>query len=539
MIQHLDVSLKPGFTVLTGETGAGKSIILGAMGLLLGNRTSSNVIRSGESKCVVEGSFNVENLGLKPLFDAEELDYDNVCTIRREVSDNGKTRAFVNDTPVNLQQLKNISSRLIDIHSQHENLLLNESGFQMHIVDALAKDEKELSDYSTRFEVYKKAETELEELRGKAEKYRSDHEYLQFQFDKLHEAALKEGEQIELESELEMLNHSEEVQTDLSHAINNLDSDEFGINTQLRDALNALHRVEKFVPKTEGFSKRVESALIDLQDVESELEVLANDTEFDPNRKTFVEERLDVIYTLEQKHKVATVEELLSIEADLEEQLQTIDNFDNHLSELQKKYDAALQTLTQSAASLTAKRTKVLPEIEKDMREKLVYLEIPNGQFKVDLQPSDEFLSNGKDNVQFLFSANKNNQLQPVAAIASGGEMARVMLAVKSLIVSKSELPTIVFDEIDTGVSGEVGHRMGEMMQQISRTVQVIAITHLPQIAAKGSSHFKVYKQDTDTSTETHIEQLTLNQRIVEIAELLNGKNPSEAALKNAEEMLS
>lgn len=539
LIEQLSIDFGAGLSVVTGETGAGKSIMMGALALVLGQRADTKVIQEGKTKCVVEAIFNVRDYGMEALFETLEVDYEHECIVRREVLDSGKSRAFVNDTPVNLQQLREVTSRLIDIHSQHESLLLGEASFQLDVLDSVAKSEQELVAYQQLYKTYKQLQHNYKTLSETAEKWRSERDYAQFQYDQLVAMQLLEDEQEQLEQELEAMNHSEEVKTALALSLGHLEDDSSGVNLQLKDITSALCKIKTYVPAMADYEARVESALIELKDIASELQVSLNDTEFDPQRKEFVENRLNELYSLQQKHHVKTVIELLQLQADFGEKLQRIDSFDSELLELQKRLEEAEKTLQEAGAVLTKKRSAVKQEMEEIVSQKLGYLGMPNAQFIVDIATANHFLPTGYDVVNFLFSANKNATPQPIAQTASGGELSRLMLVIKSLIVSRTNLPTIIFDEIDTGVSGEIAHRMGEIMQLIAKTMQVITITHLPQIAAKGATHYKVYKYDTERTTITDIVQLNSEERIEQIAEMLSGKNPSVVAMDNARELLN
>lgn len=538
LIEHLEIDFSNGFSVMTGETGAGKSIIMGALSLVLGQRADAKSIQEGYTKCVVETTFDLSFYHLEEFFEEADIDFEKQCIIRREVHANSKSRAFINDTPVTLQQLKSLTEKLIDIHSQHESLLLSESSFQLDIVDSVAATKSELAHYQEVYKQFKDTKKAYEELSAKAEQWKSERDYDQFQFNQLNEAGLSENEQTELETELDLLNHTEEVKTELSAIVTYLDGDETGIQPQLTKALQAVNRIDKFLPAETHAHDRIESALIDLKDLTKELSEKLYDTDFNPERKQFVEDRLNTIYTLQQKHHVATITELLELYHNLEEKLLQIEAFDNELGELQKQIDKLLQQLNEAADQLTQKRKNVLTFIEQELIDKLTSLGISNARILVELTPTENFLPSGKDHVDFLFAANKNATPQPIANVASGGEMSRLMLSIKSLLINTSGLPTIIFDEINTGVSGEIAHKMGEIMRQISNNTQVIAITHLPQIAAKGTAHYKVFKQDNEKTTQTHIVLLKPQERLLEIAEMLSGKNPSQAAIDNAAELI-
>lgn len=538
LIEHLEIDFSNGFSVMTGETGAGKSIIMGALSLVLGQRADAKSIQEGYTKCVVETTFDLSFYHLEEFFEEADIDFEKQCIIRREVHANSKSRAFINDTPVTLQQLKSLTEKLIDIHSQHESLLLSESFFQLDIVNSVAATKSELAHYQEVYKQFKDTKKAYEELSAKAEQWKSERDYDQFQFNQLNEAGLSENEQTELETELDLLNHTEEVKTELSAIVTYLDGDETGIQPQLTKALQAVNRIDKFLPAETHAHDRIESALIDLKDLTKELSEKLYDTDFNPERKQFVEDKLNTIYTLQQKHHVATIAELLELYHNLEEKLLQIEAFDNELGELQKQIDKLQQQLNEAADQLTQKRKNVLTFIEQELIGKLTSLGISNARILVELTPTENFLPSGKDHIDFLFAANKNATPQPIANVASGGEMSRLMLSIKSLLINTSGLPTIIFDEIDTGVSGEIAHKMGEIMRQISNNTQVIAITHLPQIAAKGTAHYKVFKQDNEKTTQTHIVLLKPQERLLEIAEMLSGKNPSQAAIDNAAELI-
>lgn len=538
LIEHLDIDFESGLSVITGETGAGKSIIIGALALVLGQRADTKAIQTGKNKCVVEAVFDVSDLALQPLFDELDIDYDSECILRREILDSGKSRAFVNDMPVNLQQLRAVANRLIDIHSQHENLLLGESTFQLQALDAVAESHAEVETYARQYRTYKEIGRQLATVQQTADAWRADRDYAQFQYDQLATADLTDDEQESLESELQTMNHAEEVKTAIAAALARLDGESVGVNESLRDSLSSLRRIEPFVPQMADYVQRIESALIDLKDVAADLEIKLNDTDFDPQRKEFVENRLDLIYTLEQKHHVASVAELLQLQSDFAEKLARIDGFDAEIETLRKQLHEAEQHLTVAAERLSDKRRTAKTDFERIVTAQLTELGMPHANFVVAITDAEQFLPSGRDNVEFLFSANKNSAPQPIAHTASGGELSRLMLVVKAQIANRTKLPTVVFDEIDTGVSGEVAHRMGLIMSNMSQSMQVFTITHLPQIAAKGIAHYKVYKHDTADATVTNIVRLTSEQRVQEVAEMLSGKNPSAAAIDNARELL-
>ena len=538
LIEHLSIDFSEGFSVLTGETGSGKSIIMGALALVLGQRADSKTIQEGKQKCVVEATFEIKDYGLEHFFEANYLDFENEIIVRREVQDSGKSRAFINDTPTTLNTLKELTSQLIDIHSQHENLLLTKDSFLLDIVDSVAKNKLLKKDFFEKYTTYKKNLSEFSDLKENAEKIKADRDYAEFQFNQLLDAKLQENEQESLETELAILNHTEEIKNALSGIYDFFEGEQQNSLSKLRELENQLKRIEQYSPALMELSNRMESCRIELKDISGETENLLNTTDFNPNRKAEIEERLNTIYSLQQKHRVDSVAELLILQNKFEQKLQQIDSFDAELEMLQKKVGESFDVMQKTAELLTQKRKSVCEEISKMIEEKLLLLGMPNSQFEVSISEKNEFSPSGKDNVEFLFTANKNGKLKPITDIASGGEMSRVMLSIKSLLISKSYLPTIIFDEIDTGVSGEIAHRMGEIMASIAETTQVISITHLPQIASKGTSHFKVYKFDNELTTITNIVKLSEEERILEVAELLSGKNPSQAAIENAKELL-
>lgn len=539
LIETLDISFETGFSVITGETGAGKSIILGAIGLLLGQRADTKAIRQGASKCVIEARFDVSAYDMKSFFDENELEYETECCFRREVHASGKSRAFINDTPVSSVQIKELGEQLIDVHSQHQNLLLNKEDFQLNVLDMLASNGEALANYHAAYADWRQVEKELSHLIAQAEQNKSDEEFLRFQLEQLTEARLKSGEQAELEQEAETLTHAEEIKSALYRAEQLLVSDETGLLAPLKEASNALLSIQKVYLPAEELSERVQSAYIELKDIAREVGNRVEDIEFNPARLETVNDRLNLIYTLQQKHRVQTVEELLDLKAEFTEKLSIIDSYDERIAELTKTREARFRVVKEQAAVLTDKRRKASGEVEKQMVESLIPLGMPNIRFKVEMGTRKEPAASGGDTVTFLFSANKNSPLQPVASIASGGEIARVMLSVKAMIAGVVKLPTIIFDEIDTGVSGEIADRMADIMSRMGEQKrQVISITHLPQIAARGRAHYFVYKQDNDTETNSHILRLNDEERVEEIARMLSGAKLTEAAINNARELL-
>ncbi len=541
LIDKLDIDFTPGFSVITGETGAGKSIILGAIGLLLGQRADVKAIKNGTSKCIVEARFCIASYGLEAFFQELDLEYDpEECILRREVYASGKSRAFINDSPASLNQMKALGEKLIDVHSQHQNLLLNKEGFQLNILDILAQDEKQLEAYKQVYRHYKDISNTLEELIIQAEKSRQDEDYLRFQLEQLEEASLHSGEQTELEQEAETLSHTEEIKANLYKAQQLIDGTEAnGILSQTKDCQQALQNISNVYPSASEWVERLRSCYIELKDIAHDLSVAEAETEFNPERLDYVNERLNLIYNLQQKHRVTTIEALLELAENYRHQLNDISSFDERIAELNQQKEALYNKVLEQARQLTNLRTKSAHHIEEQMKKLLIPLGMPNVRFAVELTSRKEPDLNGLDNVTFLFSANKNGVLQNVASVASGGEIARVMLSLKAMIAGAVKLPTIIFDEIDTGVSGSIAEKMALIMRDMGRqNRQVISITHLPQIAARGTTHYKVYKKDTETGTNSYIHRLTPEERVKEIAHMLSGSVLTEAALNNARALL-
>ena len=539
LISNLRIDFDEGFSVITGETGAGKSIIIGALSLVQGQRADTRVVMEGTQKSIVEAAFEIGNYRLQPFFEENELDYSPVCQVRREITVTGKSRAFVNDTPVSLNVLRELSLRLLDIHSQHENLLLSTENYQLQVVDTIAQNQTELTDYQIAFDEWNKAVAELQKLRREAARQSADLDYLQFQLNQLDEANLKAGELAELETELETLSHVEEIKRELLLADSLLSVDELNIRKLLKETENAIQKIKKYLTDANDWSERLLTLNIELKDIASEISAAQERIDFNPERLDYVDNRLSTLISLQKKFKVETDEELIEIREDYRKQLNRIDNFDEELKNAGEKVGLAFEKLKTEATLLNHTRIGTKPVIEKYLIEQLRLLGMENVQFVVNISPTDEFTDRGNDKVEFMFSANKNRTVQAVAEIASGGEISRLMLAIKSLLISKSDLPTIIFDEIDTGVSGEIAGRMGEIMKKMSHSTQVITITHLPQIASKGTAHYLVYKDSSGTSTETRIQQLNPEARIQELAAMLSGKTVTEAALLNAKDLLN
>ena len=539
LIDELNISLYPGFSVITGETGAGKSIILGAIGLLLGNRADSKAIKAGRGRCVIEAHFDLSRYGMQKFFDDNDIDYDADDTIiRRELTAAGKSRAFINDTPVPLTRMRELGEQLVDIHSQHQNLLLQKEDFQLNVVDIIAQDADQLKVYQKEYYAYRKAKELLEELKAEIAKNRENEEFMRFQHKELDDANLQEGELEQLEQEAETLSHSEDIKTALYEADSALSGDDDSILDKLKNATHHLENICDVYPSMADVAGRMQSSYIELKDIAQEISSSVDHVEFDPNRLDAINTRLDKLYTLQQKFHVETVTELIATRDRIAEQLSHIDNGDEDIEEKEKEVAALLAKAEKQAALLTSIRQKSAKAIEKEMKGRLIPLGIPNVRFEIAF--ADKPLSgNGADKVSFLFSANKSTQLQPVSQVASGGEIARVMLSLKAMISGAVKLPTIIFDEIDTGVSGKIAEKMADIMEEMGlQNRQVLSITHLPQIAAKGSHHYKVLKEETENGTISHMKELNNQERIEEIAQMLSGSDITQAALANAKELL-
>lgn len=539
LIDELNISLYPGFSVITGETGAGKSIILGAIGLLLGNRADSKAIKAGRDRCVIEAHFDLSRYGMQKFFDDNDIDYDADDTIiRRELTAAGKSRAFINDTPVPLTRMRELGEQLVDIHSQHQNLLLQKEDFQLNVVDIIAQDADQLKVYQKEYDAYRKAKELLEELKAEIAKNRENEEFMRFQHKELDDANLQEGELEQLEQEAETLSHSEDIKTALYEADSALSGENDSILDKLKNATHQLENICDVYPSMADVAGRMQSSYIELKDIAQEISSSVDHVEFDPNRLDAINTRLDKLYTLQQKFHVETVTELIATRDRIAEQLSHIDNGDEDIEEKEKEVAALLAKAEKQAALLTSIRQKSAKAIEKEMKGRLIPLGIPNVRFEIAF--AEKPLSgNGADKISFLFSANKSTQLQPVSQVASGGEIARVMLSLKAMISGAVKLPTIIFDEIDTGVSGKIAEKMADIMEEMGlQNRQVLSITHLPQIAAKGSHHYKVLKEETENGTISHMKELNNQERIEEIAQMLSGSDITQAALANAKELL-
>ncbi len=539
LIESLDLDFASGFSVITGETGAGKSILLGAIGLLTGQRAETAAIRTGATKCIVEGTFDITGYGLEPLFEDNEIEYDAECIVRREIAATGKSRAFINDTPVPLTTLKLLGERIIDIHSQHQNLLLSAESFQLGVLDTLCTDITARERYAEAYRHYHEVSAQLEALRTQLTGDQGDEDYIRFQLQQFDEWRLQEGEQEELEQELEVLTHAEDIKESLYRISASLSSDEGGQTSALRSTTSALRSLTQIYPAAEEWHERMESLYIELKDIASEVADAEERITFDPERQAWVEGRLDTIYTAQQKHRVSSVGELLEIEQRFRDTLDRIDESAERIATMERLKEAAYSTLVEAGAQLTAQRKEVGTAFEKDIVARLVELGMPNTRFAVAITPRRQPDATGMDSVSFLFSANKNGTLQDIAQVASGGEVSRIMLSLKSIIATAKALPTLIFDEIDTGVSGTIAARMADIMASIAgHGRQVISITHLPQIASKAAAHYKVYKEDNADATVSHIRPLTTEERVTELAQMMSAGTLTEAAINNAKELL-
>lgn len=539
LIDELDITFKPGFSVITGETGAGKSIILGAIGQILGNRADARMVKAGCDKCVIEAHFDLSNYDMEGFFDDNDIDYEpEDCIIRRELKANGKSRAFINDTPVALTTARELGQQLVDIHSQHQNLLLQKEDFQLNVVDIIAHNSQLLNDYRTLFDGYAKAKAALREKEEECEKDRANEDFLRFQADELVKAQLVDGEQEELEQELETLSHAEDIKGALFDADNLLSGDDRSITQSCKTMLSRLSDIGDVYPAIRQVTERIDSAYIELKDIARDISNLAESIDFDPARLTMANERLDTIYTLQKKHHVESVAELIAIRDSLTARLNDITNSEDMLEDMRRQVEDMHRKATEAAARLTESRQEAARRVTEQLLAQMTSLGMPNARFEIKFE-TKELAADGADRISYMFSANKNVPLEPIAQVASGGEVARVMLSLKAMISGAVKLPTIIFDEIDTGVSGRVAEMMAQIMRQMGRADrQVISITHLPQIAALGTTHYKVEKTDTDDTTISRMRMLGHDERITEIAQMLSGSNISDAAIENAKSLL-
>lgn len=538
LIKELDLSLGNGLTIITGETGAGKSILLGALALILGSRADSMVLLDKSEKCVVEGTFKIEEYDLEDFFIKNDLDFESPAILRREINPAGKSRAFINDTPVTINLVKELGERLIDIHSQHQVLMLNDNAFQLNIIDSFAGTGQFINNYRDAFKDFKKHQKEYSELKDKSDRNKADLEYYKFNLSQLEEAKLRKGEQEELEKEQELLEHAEEIKQALTNVSELFSGDNNSLLAMLREAKTIIGKIESFLPADLNIPSRINTVLIELDDLANEIERLERDTEADPGRLEKINNRLDNLYLLIQKHRLKNLDELIHKKADIENIIKSIETGDERLSELSELLKSLTVSLTASGREISEKRRSSLPEIESKITDLLKQLGMPNARFGISLSGTNDFTSSGIDTADFLFSANKQTDPENIARIASGGELSRVMLSLKSLLTRNKNLPTIIFDEIDSGVSGEVADKVGQILSGMGKYMQVVNITHLPQVASRGTVHYHVYKEDTGDSTITRIKLLSPVERIREVARLLSGSEVTETAIKNAKELI-
>lgn len=539
LIDELHIDFEPGFSVITGETGAGKSIILGALSLILGQRADLKSLRHSDEKAVIEGVFDISSYHLRDFFDENELDYDEgECILRREILPSGKSRAFINDTPVSVAQLKALGEQLIDIHSQHQNLLLADSRFQLRVVDTMAGDAALLAEYRGHYHRWRERLQAFARLQEENRTGREEEDYLRYQLGQLDEAQLKEAEQEELEGELQTLQHAEEIKNELAVLQTCLHGEETGVVSLLNAALSRMKSLSRLYPEVDEWIGRLESDYIDLKDIATTVDRSQENLNIDPERLAWVENRLDTYYSLQQKHRVSNAAELLALRDSFAERLARIENYDEELAALKRQVEEQEQQVRDLAARLTEVRRQSAAGISHTLTERVKPLGMPHLQFEIEVAPRPQLDETGGDAIRFLFSANKNQPLQPVSEVASGGEISRLMLSLKALVAHAMALPTIIFDEVDTGVSGEIADKMARIMREMAQCMQVISITHLPQVAAWGQTHYWVYKSDTDTATATHLVRLTDDQRVEEIARMLSGSSLTAAALDNARELL-
>jgi DNA repair protein RecN (Recombination protein N) len=540
IIRKLNVDFTSGFCVITGETGAGKSIIMGALSLILGQRADTTALNNADEKCVVEGRFMLsETSNYKVFFEQNDLDFELPVILRREITPSGKSRAFINDTPVQLPFMRELGLMLIDIHSQHSNLELGRRQFQLNVIDWYGGHSELLSDYNSCFKEMKNTEALLREMTIKADKSKTDLDYFEFQFKQLDEMKLRDGEQEELEQEQEILIHSEEIRSGLNQIFQLFEGEEFSVVSRLKEAISVLHRLSGFYHPAQQLLERVDSQFIEIRDIANECEILAEKTENNPSRLEEITNRLDSIYSLQQKHRVTSIAELILLRDEFDNKIQAAASFDEALEKLNHQLGAIRDEVTSIAEVLHQKRQQLLPDIETEIVRYMQMLGMPNGQFSIELRQKNDFSTTGNDEVYFLFSANKGAQPEEINKIASGGELSRIMLAIKTVIARSKALPAIIFDEIDTGISGEIASKMGDILKSMSLYMQVIDITHLPQIAAKGNSHYLVYKTDRSDSVETSMKLLNNDERIQEIAKMLSSDNPTPEAIANARSLLA
>ena len=538
LIKEMDVGLEKGLTIITGETGAGKSILMGALSLILGNRADTSVLLDKEEKCIVEGTFKIEEYDINDFFTENDLDYEPVTTLRREINQAGKSRAFINDSPVTINLMKELGEKLIDIHSQHQTLMLHDNSFQLDVIDSFGGNGILKNDYRASYNNYRKLKKDYNAVKENADRNASDLEYYRFQFKQLEEAKLIPGEQENLEKEQEILSHSEEIKLAFGNSSSILSSDETSVISMLKDVRSNIGKIKEFLPEAEILFSRISSAYIELDDLAGEIEKLGLSIDADPARLTLVNERLDLIYSLIKKHRVSDLNELISKKDEINKIIQSIVTSDERVNELERLLENEIKNLKDLSGMMSVKRKSILGEIEGNIIDLLRQLGMPNARFVILMSDLKEFTPAGLDQVDFLFSANKQVPPENLARIASGGELSRVMLCLKSLLSKNNNLPTIIFDEIDSGVSGEVADKVGQILSGMGKYMQVVNITHLPQVASRGSRHFHVYKDDTGESTITRVKLLSMDERILEVARLLSGREVTETSIENARELL-
>lgn len=539
LINQLSIDFTNGLSIITGETGAGKSILLGALGLVMGNRADLSSLKDTDKKCVIEAQFAVKNYELQEFFESLDIDYEDETIIRREILPSGKSRAFVNDSPVNLSTLNALKNELLDIHSQHQTMELSDANFQFHIIDVLAKNDAKIASYKRGLKKYNSLKKELKELLQNQDEAKQQYEYNLHLFTELEEANLEAGEQESLEEKLEKLNNIEEIKLNLSEALQKSIDEEVGVQNLLYSLENNLQKISSYSKEYEELYQRISSVKIEIDDIVTELENENDSVEYNPNEVEELNDRLQLIYNLQKKHLVTTIEELQEVHKNLADKVAQVEGADENIHKKEQEIKEVEVKLNDLAQTISEARTKVLPKLTKELEELLSELGMPHARFSIEVSLIDTFFFNGKDELSFLFSANKGGNFGELKKVASGGELSRVMLSIKKVLSENSQLPTIIFDEIDTGVSGEVSNKIAAIMQQMSQHMQVITITHLPQIAAKGTQHYKVFKQEMNGVTESSLKQLSSEERIVEIAEMLSGKEVSESALTHAKELLN
>ncbi len=538
IINSLEIEFENGFSIITGETGAGKSILLGALSLILGQRADTNVLKDKKKKCVIEGLFNIDKYKLQNFFKKNDIDFEQETTIRREINISGKSRAFINDTPVNLNKLKELSLNLVDIHSQHNNLLLNKFEFQLKIIDTIAKNSKLLNRYKSNYNKYILLKKELNKTLEKSDKLKADYVYYEYQYKQLEDANLNIENQIELEQELKLLNNAEEIKNSLNNALYELSGDDKTVLELLSSVKRHINSISALYNNALEIHNRLDSCYLEIQDISNEIEILESGIEYNPQRLETVNERISIINELQLKHKANDIAELISIKNTYKNKLDSITSYEDSIIELEKEVSAIEEILVKDCKILSENRKNVIPKIEKKIINQLKQLGMPYVSFKVLFEQNDGFTINGTDKINFLFSANGKTDLQEISKVASGGEVSRLMLSIKSLVSKSMTLPTIVFDEIDTGVSGDIADKMGSIMKKMSSDLQLINITHLPQVASKADNHYLIYKTSRKGDVYTNMKLLTYNERVVEIAKMLSGENLTDAALNNAKALL-